>query len=287
MGERIAFLGLGRMGRELAAHLVEDGHEVTVWNRTASKAQPLVDRGATLAPSAPAAVQGAETVITAFFGPAAVRQVVIDADLPVVDGALWMDVSTVSPDDATTHAQWAAERGVRFAATPVIGTIAPARARALGTAVGGEDLVTRAAARELARSWSSEDAGGWIREYPDAAGAEVAKLIANVGIATASEGIREALRIGHGGGLTTEQVIDALQGSMLEKQVNGKRNLLVSGDFQATAFSANLLAKDIRLMLGVADGALPAATAFLDALTTVQRQGDGEFDFTAALRLDV
>ena len=43
MGTRIAFLGLGRMGRELAAHLVEDGHTVTVWNRTASKAQSLVD----------------------------------------------------------------------------------------------------------------------------------------------------------------------------------------------------------------------------------------------------
>lgn len=65
-----------------------------------------------------------------------------------------------------------------------------------------------------------------------------------------------------------------------------RRHALAKG-FSDTAFSANLLAKDIRLMLGVADGALPAATAFLDALTTVQRTGDGEDDFTAALRHDV
>lgn len=287
MGTRIAFLGLGRMGRELATHLVRDGHDVTVWNRTASKAQSLVDMGATLAANPGEAVDGATVVVTALFGPAAVQEVVIDAGLAIGAGALWMDVTTVSPDDATAYARWAEARGVRFASTPVIGTIAPARARTLGTAVGSPDPSTRAQAREVARSWSSEEAGGWIREYPTPGGAEVAKLIANVGIATATEGIREALRIGHGGGLTTEQVIDALQGSMLEKQVNAKRALILEGGFSETAFSANLLAKDIRLMLGVADGALPSATAFLDALTTVQRTGDGEDDFTAALRHDV
>ena len=287
MGTRIAFLGLGRMGRELAAHLVEDGHTVTVWNRTASKAQSLVEAGATLAATPAEAVSGVDVVVTAFFGPTAVQEVVLDADLPIAEGTLWMDVSTVSPDDATSYSEWATARGIRFAATPVIGTIAPARARTLGTAVGSPDPSTRAEAARIASSWSSEQAGGWIRQYPSPAGAEVAKLIANVGIATATEGIREALRIGHGGGLTTEQVIDALQGSMLEKQVNAKRGLLLEKGFSQTAFSANLLAKDIRLMLGVADGALPAATAFLDALTSVQRSDDGEDDFTAALREDV
>ena len=287
MGTRIAFLGLGRMGRELAAHLVEDGHTVTVWNRTASKAQSLVEAGATLAATPAEAVSGVDVIVTALFGPTAVQDVVIGDDLAIASDTLWMDVTTVSPEDATSYAHWADARGVRFASTPVIGTIAPARARALGTAVGSPDPSTRAEAARIASSWSSEQAGGWIRQYPSPAGAEVAKLIANVGIATATEGIREALRIGHGGGLTTEQVMDALQGSMLEKQVNAKRALLLEADFSDTAFSANLLAKDIRLMLGVADGALPAATAFLDALTTVQRTGDGEDDFTAALRHDV
>lgn len=280
----IAFLGLGRMGRVLAGHLLEDGHELTVWNRTAGKSDALVARGASAAPTPAEATAHAQCVVTAFFGADAVDQVVLGADLPFAPGALWQDVTTVGPSDARRFAAWAAGRGLRFASTPVIGTIAPARARALGVAVGSADESARGDARAVARSWSSN---GWVREYDSAPGAEVAKLIANVGIATASEGIREALRIGHGGGFTTEQVVEALQGTMLEKQVNGKKDVLESKNFAATAFSANLLAKDIRLMIATAQAALPSATAFLDALEAVQHDGHGEDDFTAALARDV
>lgn len=280
----IAFLGLGRMGRELAGHLLEDGHELTVWNRTAGKADALVARGAAAAATPGEATANAECVVTAFFGADAVDQVVIRGALPFVDDALWLDVTTVGPADAARFAAWAAQRGIRFASTPVIGTIAPARARALGVAVGSADVSARNDAHAVVRSWSTN---GWVREYDAAPSAEVAKLIANVGIATASEGIREALRIGHGGGFTTEQVIEALQGSMLEKQVNGKKDILLAKNFAATAFSANLLAKDIRLMIATAQAALPSATAFLDALEAVQHDGHGEDDFTAALGRDV
>lgn len=281
---RVAFLGLGRMGSVLAGHLLEDGHELTVWNRTASRMEPLVARGAVAASSPTEAVAHAEVLVTAFFGPTAVREVVTGPDLAVPGGALWLDVTTCGPRDAADFEEWATRRGVHFASTPVIGTIGPARAGSLGVAVGSADAEARTAARHIVASWSAH---GWVRTYDTAAKAEVAKLIANVGIAAASQGIREALRIGHGGGLSTGEVVEALQGTMLEKQATGKKAQLASGDFTDTQFSANLLAKDIRLMIATADAALPAATVFLDALEAVQRSGHGEDDFSAVFAPDL
>ena len=84
---KIGFLGLGRMGRELAAHLLQDGHELTVWNRSPGAAQKLIAQGAKGAASAADAVDGAEVVITVLFGPDSVREVVTDAGLPIARGA--------------------------------------------------------------------------------------------------------------------------------------------------------------------------------------------------------
>ena len=75
---KIAFLGTGRMGSELALHVMKS-HEVTVWNRTPERAQPLVDEGAQLADSPAAAVDGAEVIITSLFGPDDIREVVISS----------------------------------------------------------------------------------------------------------------------------------------------------------------------------------------------------------------
>ena len=72
---KVGFLGLGMMGSPMASRLLDTGHDVTVWNRTASKAQPLVDRGASLAGSPAEVGLGAEVVITMLANPAALEQV--------------------------------------------------------------------------------------------------------------------------------------------------------------------------------------------------------------------
>ena len=95
---RIAFLGTGRMGTELALHLLPD-HELTVWNRTASRTQRLAEAGAAVAGTAVEAVAGAELVVTSLFGPDAVRETVIVPSL-IPDGVTWVDTTTVSPADA-------------------------------------------------------------------------------------------------------------------------------------------------------------------------------------------
>src|SRR5664279_5098387 len=106
---KIAFLGLGMMGSRMASRLLEAGHELTVWNRTSTRAAPLVQLGATAASRPAEAAAGAEFVITMLAAPDALEEVVFgDAGLAqgLHEGQLLIDMSTVGPDaDASVAAR--------------------------------------------------------------------------------------------------------------------------------------------------------------------------------------
>lgn len=272
---KIAFLGLGRMGRELAAHVLAAEHELTVWNRTASAAEGLVQRGARLGSTAARAVAGADAVITVLFGPDAVRDVVIDADLPIRPDALWIDVTTVAPADANAFATWAGERQVRYVHSPVIGSLGPARARALGVLLGGAAGVVEAA-RPIVSLWADPER---LREYDSPAKAATGKLVANLSLAVAIQGVVEALRLGHSGGLSTDEVLATLDRTPLSIMKDLKGDSIRSGRFGDTQFSADLLNKDTRLMLHSSVYPLPATTAASESLEAARRAGRGGEDF--------
>jgi 3-hydroxyisobutyrate dehydrogenase len=278
---RIAFLGLGRMGRELVAHLIDNGHDVTVWNRTASAAQPFVSRAA-VAPSAAEAVQDAEVVMTTLFGPDAVRQVVVDPALPIPDGSLWIDVTSIGPADAAWFARWAESRGIRYVHSPVVGSLGPARQGALGVLVGGQ-IDDVSAATPIVSVWA---APGRLRTYETAAKAATAKLVSNLTLAVAMQGLVEALRLGHAGGLTTGEVLDALDRTMLSDINDLKGDVVRAGEFTDTQFSASLLQKDARLMLHTSADPLPALSIAFDTLTEAVRAGHGEEDFSVMASAD-
>jgi 3-hydroxyisobutyrate dehydrogenase len=264
------------MGRELAAHLLADGHDLTVWNRTRSAVENFVKQGAKGAATPAAAVAGAEVVITVLFGPDTVREVMLDASLTIENGALWIDITTVSPADTVSFSEWAKSAGVRYVHSPVIGSLAPARARALGVLVGG-DTDAVAAARPIVSPWAAKDR---LREYDTAAKAACAKLVANLTLAVAMQGFVEALRLGQSGGLTTDQVIQALDLTVLSAIKNAKGENVRTGEFGETQFSAAALAKDTRLMVHTSQHPLPALTAVFQSLDAAIRAGRGEDDFS-------
>jgi 3-hydroxyisobutyrate dehydrogenase len=278
---KIAFLGLGRMGRELATHLVTDGHNVTVWNRTSTATIGLLELGADAAIDARNAVLGAEVVITALFGPSAVRDVVIDAELPIPATATWIDITTVAPADAAAFQAWADERGIGYVHAPVIGSLAPARARHLGVLLGGTAAHV-AKARDIA-VWADP---AKVRVYDSAAKAAVAKLIANLTLALAMEGVIEALRLGHSNGLATEDVLATLDLTVLADLRKLKGDMILAGSFDDTQFSTDLLAKDIRLVFHSSDYPLPAAAAVFESLQAAVRSGHGNEDFSVVAAAD-
>ena len=273
---KIAFIGLGRMGRELVLHLLADGHDVTVWNRTASATQVGAQRGARVAHTAEEAVADAEVVVTTLFGPDTVRDVVTGADLPIPHGALWIDVTSVSPEDAESFADWASARNIRFAHSPVVGSIAPARAGALGVIIGGDPEAVEAA-KPIVSLWAAPDR---VDVYDSPAKAATAKLVANLALGVAMQAFVESLRLGHAGGLSTEEVLGALEGTALAGIRAAKGDVVLDERFADTQFSANLLHKDAGLMLRTSRTPLPAVTAVFASLEEAIRAGRGEDDFS-------
>jgi 3-hydroxyisobutyrate dehydrogenase len=276
----IALLGLGRMGRELVTHLIDAGHRVTAWNRSPGPAEAVGRRGARIASSPAEAVEGAEAVVSVLFGPDAVRETVVEPSLPIPSGALWVDVTTVAPADADDFAAWAASAGVRYVHSPVVGSLAPARAGALGVLIGGAHDDVRAA-RAIVSLWADPDK---IRTFDTPAKAATAKLVANLALAISMEALSESLRLGGAGGLSTDEVLALLPLTTIAAIGGMKGPVVASGDFDDTQFSASLLAKDLRLMLATADTPLPAAALVAAELQRAVDAGNGDKDFSVIAR---
>jgi 3-hydroxyisobutyrate dehydrogenase len=273
---KTAFLGLGRMGRELVTHLIDNGHQVTVWNRSPGPAEEVGRRGARVASSAAEAVADADAVVSVLFGPETVREVIVEAGLPFLPGALWIDVTTVSPADADEFAAWAPGHDLQYVHSPVIGSLAPARAGALAVLIGGETEAVRAA-RRVVGLWADPDK---LRTFPAARDAAAAKLVANLALGVGMEALAEALRLGTGAGLTAEQALETLSLTPLAALAGTKGPIVASGDYSDAQFSAAALAKDTRLMLASADVPLPAVALVAAELQRAIDAGRGEDDFS-------
>lgn len=273
---KIAFLGTGRMGTELALHLLAD-HDLTVWNRTRSRTARLEEAGAHVADTPASAVKGADAIVTSLFGPDAVRETVIDPHL-IPAGVPWLDTSTVSPADAEEFA-----RAVpTYVAVPVVGTIGPARAGKLGVYAGTRDDDLRERALDIARPWADPER---LRGVDTPAKAATGKLLANLALAVSAEGLREALALGDASGLDAEDILAMLQGTGLAF-IAGMKAPFVRGerDVAEADFTVDAIAKDTGLMLDTADTDLPAVRAARGSLQHEQTEGRGSYDFSAILR---
>lgn len=278
---KVAFLGLGRMGRELVAHIADAGHDVTVWNRSHEAVERVALNGIAGADSPEAAVTGADVVVTVLFGPDAVRETVIERDLALESGATWIDITTVAPADTEQFEAWAVARGVEYVHSPVIGSLAPARARQLGVLVGGSANGVEVAL-PIVSLWADPER---LHVVDTAAKAAARKLVANLALATTIQAVTEALSLGAGGGLTRDEVFDQLlEKSALQTMATMKGDMIRSGNYDDSQFSVNALAKDVRLMVRTAREPLPAVTAAYAALEVAKAEGLGESDFAVVAR---
>jgi 3-hydroxyisobutyrate dehydrogenase len=273
---RVAFLGLGRMGAPMAAHVARAGHDLTVWNRSPGKAGPLVELGATEARSVAAAAAGADVVVLMLFGPAAVRAVLADVVVGA-PGALVIDASTIGPAAAHEFAAACHAGGLRYVDAPVAGSVKPATDGDLGVFLGGApDDVKQA--RELAELWGDPER---VVHVGGVGSANALKLCVNQGLGVMAAGLGESLRLGRDLGLDRDVVLKVLSQGAYGWYLGNKRAMVESGDYTDTAFSVDLMAKDLELALTAADSDLEVTRASLDHARRALAAGHSGEDFAA------
>ncbi|MCW2585431.1 MAG: 6-phosphogluconate dehydrogenase NAD-binding protein [Frankiales bacterium] len=273
---RVAFLGLGRMGVPMAAHVARAGHDLTVWNRSPGKAGPLVELGATEARSVASAVAGADVVVLMLFGPDAVRAVLPDV-VAGAPGALVLDASTIGPDAAHEFAKACHAGGLRYVDAPVAGTVAPATAGTLGVFLGGAPADVEQA-RALAVLWGDPDRVVYVGGVGSAS---ALKLCVNQGLGVLAAGVGESLRLGRDLGLDRDLVLQVLSQSAYGWFLTQKRSMVESGDYSATTFSLDLMAKDLDLAVTSADSDLEVTRAALDHAKRALAAGHSGEDYAA------
>jgi len=256
---RVAFLGLGRMGVRMAGHVLTAGHELTVWNRSPGRADELVARGAAEASTPAEAVAGADRVVLMLFGPDSVREVL--PQLGGAAGALVVDSTTIGPDAAREFAATATELGLRYVDAPVAGSTGPAADGTLGVLVGGspadyDDAVP------LLHLWGDP---GKVKRVGEVGAGSAIKLCVNQGLGVMAAGLGESLRLGADLGVDRAALLDVLATGPYGWYLGQKRPMLDAGDFSATTFSVDLMAKDLDLAVTAAAGALPVTAACAEA----------------------
>ncbi len=273
---KVAFLGLGRMGVPMAAHVVRAGHDVTVWNRTPGKAGDLIELGATEARSVAAAVSGADAVVLMLFGPDAVRAVLADV-VTHAPGALVLDSSTIGPDAAHEFAKACDAGGLRYVDAPVAGSVKPATDGTLGVFLGGA-TDDAAQARELAVLWGDPDR---VLHVGGVGSASALKLCVNQGLGVMAAGLGESLRLGRDLGIDKDLLLLVLSQTAYGWYLNQKLPMIQADDFTGTTFSVDLMAKDLDLAVTSADSDLEVTRACLDQAKRTLAAGHAGEDYAA------
>jgi 3-hydroxyisobutyrate dehydrogenase len=280
---QIAVAGLGAMGSAIAARLVELGHRVTVWNRTAGKTKPLADAGAKVAQSPGAAAAASEAIITILTDGAAIEEVyhgrcgLLSGN---VTGKLFIEMSTVPPDIETALAAKARGQGAAFVECPVGGSTTPARRGQLLGLMGAAPADAARARPLLEQLCRKVEHCG-----PVGAGSAM-KLAINLPLMVAWQAYGEAFAIARDVGWEPKRLLE------LFVESNGANNglkmradmivaMMENRDPGPTTFSIANAVKDLKTMVetGSAKGAdMPATKAALTALEEADRSGLGSGD---------
>jgi 3-hydroxyisobutyrate dehydrogenase-like beta-hydroxyacid dehydrogenase len=278
----VGFIGLGHMGSGMAANLLKAGHEVTVFNRTQAKAQPLLGEGAKFAAKVAEACRG-DAVFTMLADDAAVEAIVLGEGGVLASlrtGAVHISSSTISVALSERLTQEHAKRGQRFVAAPVFGRPEAAAMHLLFVVAAGEPNAIDAAMPLL-------DAIGQktfvISLTPKIA--NLVKLSGNFLIASVIESLGEAIALVAKGGVDTRQYIDMLTSTLFAAPVYRNYGTLIANErFEPAGFAAPLGHKDIRLTLAAAEQLrvpMPVASLLRDRFLRLLAEGGDGLDWSA------
>ena len=278
----IGFCGTGRMGSAMVLRLIEQGHRVTVWNRTEAKAAPLLERGAAWATSPAELARRHDTILSILTDARAAETVYGGGDgllAGTAEGRLFVEMSTLTPDATKRLAAAVAAKGASLLECPVGGTVGPAREGKLLGLAGGDAAAFARAKPLLEQLCRRVDYLG-----PSGSGAAM-KLAINLPLAVYWEALREAMSLIAGTGIDVVQALAIMQessgGTNALRSRAGKIATALAGGAPDVGFDIDGVRKDLRLMAEAAARAgteLPLAASTLAAYDAAAGEGWGGRD---------
>jgi 3-hydroxyisobutyrate dehydrogenase-like beta-hydroxyacid dehydrogenase len=243
----VAFLGLGVMGFPMAGWLAKKGHSVTVYNRTAAKAERwCAQNGGKAAPTPAAAAEGAEIVFSCVGDDPDLREIALGSSGVIAAmraGAIFCDHTTASADVAREIAAAGQKRGVHCLDAPVSGGQAGAENGKLTVMVGGE-AAAFATAEPVIRSFAQA-----VRLLGPAGSGQLTKMVNQIAIAGVVQGLAEALNFARKAGLDVATVVDTIsKGAAQSWQMENRWKTMNHGKFDF-GFAVEWMRKDLRICL--------------------------------------
>lgn len=258
------------MGSRMARRLLDAGHQLVVWNRTAAKAEPFAALGAEVAGSPAEAASGAEVVITVIAGPEALEALAGDALPALAPEAIWIEMSTVGPEAI----QRLSSRVPKLVDAPVLGSLSEAESGTLKIFAGGPAT--------LVQEWTPFlSALGEVMHVGPLGSGAAAKLVANSTLLGVLGVLGEALALARAHDLSPDATFQVLAVSPLASQAERRREAFVSGRYPRR-FALALARKDADLI--AARGAdLRLAAAARSWVAEAEAAGWGERDYSSIL----
>lgn len=291
---KVGFIGLGNMGRAMARNMIRAGHELTVYNRTRSRAEELGRDGALVADSPCGAVINAEVLITMLANDEAVEEVIFgvgeiaDRGTPGViytlgKEAVHISMSTISAALSRRLAEAHAKKGQTYIAAPVFGRPEAAEAAKLWVVVSGAaDQIERC--RPLFNSIGQ----GVFAVGEDPWLANVVKLAGNFLIASMLEALGESFALVRKSGMSANQFLEIIIALFQLPVYRNYGSIIVEGRYKPAGFKTKLGLKDLCLVLEAAEDMttpMPLASLVPDHLLSAIARGQGEIDWAALARV--
>jgi 3-hydroxyisobutyrate dehydrogenase len=275
MNELVGFIGMGIMGQGMARNLLKANFEVSVWNRTPERMEPLIEAGAKGTNSPQDLASQCDVVITCVSDTPDVKEVVL-GERGVIHGAksgtLVVDMSTISPQATREMAAKLEEKGVHMLDAPISGGSEGAAKGTLTIMIGGEG-------EQVKRAMPHFEAMGKTITHVGGHGAgQMVKLVNQILVVVNMLAVGEALLFGQAGGLDLQKTLEAVsQGAAGSWMLSNRGPQVLDRDWRP-GFTIDLQQKDLRLVLEAADQMgvpLMATNMVFNLYRTLQREGLG------------
>ena len=280
----VGFIGLGTMGLPMAENIRRAGYPLIVWNRTIQRTKTLVNMGAQVATSPSELTRRSSIIFTMLPGPHEVREVVLgkkDGLSPVIDSIqankILVDMTTNLPDISRIIEKEIHRKGGEMLDAPVSGSVKPATDGTLTILVGGKkDVLDKIKPLLLTM-------GKNILHIGPIGSACTMKLVLNMHLATVMASFAESLAFGFKSGLEPTKTLEVINNSIMKTYISEMKGLKVINHDWSTAFSLNLMSKDLELVEETANmvrAPIPITNIIKQIYDSCISNGKGEMDFS-------